>query len=367
MREYRLVVVTHRATLVAGLTAIVALGAQARADVESEGLVRKAIHISESMNWSGTLAVQLRDSGTMHETRYHVQSTDGQVASIFDESSLGDGQVLTRDVPEASSAVSEGHTAVTPRAPSSVASVDDIRFDVRNEGLFFQNYSATSVRSEQILGYAVRVVRVQSRDDFSRPVFILWVDASTGFPYRIDRHDADGTLSSSSRYLDFQARGESHPAGKTPTATRLESLPSSLDEARNAVSHLVAETTLPGGFHLANVDVRKNDGDSAVALRYTDGLNDVLLLEADTRPLPTPNPDSLEGTDSASRERARRIMQQYDHEVSVRNPDGSRILARSRSFGSITSVAARSPELTTMVLGPLDDESLARMLGAVYR
>ena len=60
-------------------------------------------------------------------------------------------------------------------------------------------------------------------------------------------------------------------------------------------------------------------------------------------------------------------MRQYDHEISVRNSDGSRILARSRSFGWITSVAARSPELTTMALGPLSDESLARMLSAVYR
>jgi hypothetical protein len=206
---------------------------------------------------------------------------------------------------------------------------------------------------------------VQTRSDLGRASFLLWLDASTGFPYRVDRHDPDGTLSSSIRYLSFEALGAANLAGKAPTATRFESASDSIDEARRAVTHLVAPETLPGGFHIGGLQVRKNAGDPAVAIRYSDGLNELLVLETDSRPSHEPDPNDLR--DPTLRDRARRLMRDFDHQRQSSDPDGSRLVARSRSFGSITSVVVRSDELTAMAIGPLGDQALARILETLYR
>lgn len=347
-----------------------AFAATASADEDSAALVRKAIHAKEALNWRGTIALEFHERGSSEATRYRVTAIDGVIRGEIDLASMGGGELVTRDVPEASTATSRGGVAESISMADWDPESQDI-FEVRSEALFFRNYAFEGQASDRFLDRDTRVVRVHSRHDLSLQSYRLWLDASTGFAYRVDRYAGDGRLNARLRYESFELLGEAHPA--KDLARRLVARSVSLDEARSRVRHLVAPQELPHGFQLSATRVESVGGAETVVLEYTDGLSPIFFLETDTRPTPPPDfsralpAGAPESDQNRARERAREIIQRLERETRVRTADGSHRVALSRTDGSVTGVLVRSPELTTLALGPLSDTDLVEMLEVFFR
>ena len=167
----------------AGIGAMAVLPGSTRADSGAEGLLRRAIQIEKSLNWRGTLEVELHQQGSVNSDRFYVEAADGQVAQVVDEEGPAEGTQVTIDVPEASSAVPRGDVAEVVADSRSMPSLSfDERFLVRDPSLFFRNYAIETVRSEKYLDHDVQVVRVHSNQGLSAASYLFWLDATTAFP-----------------------------------------------------------------------------------------------------------------------------------------------------------------------------------------
>lgn len=145
----------------------------------------------------------------------------------------------------------------------------------------------TETGSENIAGRECRIIALSHKGD-PGPHKIFWIDKATGLQLKIEKHDKNGSLLSSSFFTSIQINATIPPGTfiqpTIPSGVTIKEIgqlrTTSVDQAQAQAGFAIRQPSyLPAGYQFKNAEANSFRGRKMVALRYSNGLNTISLFQ----------------------------------------------------------------------------------------
>jgi len=172
------------------------------------------------------------------------------------------------------------------------------RFETKEIERLVSNYDVEIEGEEEIAGRKAFVLRCTGKH-LGRPSLTLWVDKENFLKLKEERLSPDGKITYSAEFEDIEFRGVISPQHfQPPPGTKMREKLRRNQELNlaQAASQLdfdvLLPKSLPQGFELGRVLIKRKGGEAVLHLAYTDGLAQISLFEGISERTPPSSAES---------------------------------------------------------------------------